>query len=254
MDVGTIFGLVAAFGLIVGAMAVGGGIGMFVNVPSILIVVLGTAAVLLVNFPMKEITQLGKIVMKTIFAKDLNASEHVDRLVKFGQLVRTEGILALEEASKGIDDEFFKKGLLLAIDGTETEQIVAQLESELDSLEDRHAKGVEILAAGGTTAPAMGLVGTLIGLVQMLQNMADPSAIGPAMAVALLTTFYGALLANIIFNPLAGKLRIRSKEEVLYNTLILVGIESISKGDNPRVIESRLNSLLAPKKRIQVFD
>ncbi len=254
MDVGTIFGLVAAFGLVVGAMLVGGGVGMFVNLPSVLIVVLGTVAVLFVNFPIKDITQLGKIVMKTIFAKDLNASEHVDRLVKFGQLVRTEGILALEEASKGVDDEFFKKGLMLAIDGTETEQIVAQLESELDSLEDRHAKGVEILTAGGTTAPAMGLVGTLIGLVQMLQNMADPSAIGPAMAVALLTTFYGALLANIIFNPLAGKLRIRSKEEVLYNTLILVGIESISKGDNPRVIESRLNSLLAPTKRIQVFD
>ncbi len=254
MDIATILGLVATFGLVVGAMLQGGSVTMFINVPSILIVVLGTIGVLLINFPMKEMAMLVKVLMKTVFSRDFNPGEHVDRLVKFGQLVRTEGILALEEAGKEIEDNFFKKGLMLAIDGTETEQIVAQLESEIDALESRHSTGAEILQSGGAIAPAMGLVGTLIGLVQMLQNMDDPSTIGPAMAVALLTTFYGALMANVVFNPLAGKLRIRSRDETLYNTLIMVGIESISKGDNPRVIESRLNSLLAPSKRVKVFD
>lgn len=254
MDFATIIGLISAFGLIASAMMMGGSIGMFINPPSILIVVLGTMGILFVNFPLREMLSLSKIMMKTFFSKEYVANEHVEQLVKFGQLVRTEGILALEEAGKDINDLFFQKGLMLAIDGTETEQIVAQLESEIDALEDRHKKGADILSAGGTIAPAMGLIGTLIGLVQMLQNMDDPSTIGPAMAVALLTTFYGAIMANVFFNPLAGKLRGRSKDEILYNTLIMVGIESISKGDNPRVIESRLNSLLAPNQRVTVFD
>ncbi|MBZ0271253.1 MotA/TolQ/ExbB proton channel family protein [bacterium] len=254
MDIATIIGLIATFGLILASMLMGGNLAAFVDIPSVLLVILGTFAVLFIFYPMKDATSLGKILGNTFSSRERDTRGFVEQLVKFGQLVRTEGILALEEAGKGVTDPFFKKGLMLAVDGTETEQIVSQLESEIDALAERHKKGADMLAALGTVAPAMGLIGTLIGLVLMLQNMSDPSSIGPAMAVALLTTFYGAILANVLFNPLAGKLRTRSSEEQLFNQLILTGVESISKGDNPRVIESRLNALLPPKQRVSLFD
>jgi len=254
MDIATIIGLGSAFGLIIASIMLGGSVGMFLDIKSVLIVVVGTFAVLFVFFPLKDALSLGKILMKTLFNKNYEPDEFVEQMVNFGKLVRTEGILALEEAGKDVKDPFFRNGLMLAIDGTETEQIVAQLEGEIDALEDRHKKGADMLAALGMVAPAMGLIGTLIGLVLMLQNMSDPSSIGPAMAVALLTTFYGAILANVVFNPMASKLRARSASESLYNRIILIGIQSISKGDNPRIIESRLNSLLPPAKRVKLFD
>ncbi|MCB1152494.1 MAG: MotA/TolQ/ExbB proton channel family protein [Deltaproteobacteria bacterium] len=254
MDIATLIGMVGTFGLVATAMLLGGSLAIFIDVPSVLITVLGTLMVVLVSYPLKDVAGLAKVVSKGFFNRDLAPDEYVDRLVKFGQLVRTEGILALEEAGKDVKDPFLKKGLMMAVDGSETEAIVSQMESEIEALADRHKKGADILQTAGTISPAMGMIGTLIGLVQMLQNMADPSAIGPAMAVALLTTFYGAMLANVVFNPLAGKLRTRSSSEVLYNTIIMVGVESISKGDNPRVIESRLNSLLPPNMRKSQFD
>ncbi|MCZ7583428.1 MAG: MotA/TolQ/ExbB proton channel family protein [Deltaproteobacteria bacterium] len=254
MDIATIIGLISAFGLIIASILTSGDVTAFLDVPSVLIVILGSFAVLFVFYPIKDVLSLFKVLAKTVVNRNYEANVHVERLIKFGQLVRTEGILALEEAGKDVEDPFLKKGLMLAIDGTETEQILTQLEGEIAAIEERHKKGADMLAALGTVSPAMGLIGTLIGLVIMLQNMSDPSAIGPAMAVALLTTFYGAIMANVVFNPMAGKLRARSADESLYNTVIMVGIESISKGDNPRIIESRLNSLLPTSKRVAVFD
>jgi chemotaxis protein MotA len=145
------------------------------------------------------------------------------------------------------------KALQMAVDGQEPAELKAMLLNEIDNIASRHGSGAQILDTMGAIAPAMGMVGTLIGLVQMLQNMSDPAAIGPAMAVALLTTFYGAVLANILFIPMAGKLKTRSKTEILQKTVITDGMESILSGENPRIMEQRLHAYLAPKKRESVF-
>jgi len=152
-----------------------------------------------------------------------------------------------------IGNPFMAKGLQMAIDGQEPGEIEDILFMEMEKLSARHAKGSDIMSQVGTMAPAMGMIGTLVGLVLMLQNMSDPSSIGPAMAVALLTTFYGAILANMVFNPVAGKLRTRSREELLYKEFILVGVVSIAGGENPRILEQRLHSLMAPPARVSAF-
>jgi chemotaxis protein MotA len=167
----------------------------------------------------------------------------------YAKRARREGILSLEPLIKEIDDEYLKKGLQLTVDGLEPELIRDILETEIAYLEERHGSGADVVSVMGAFAPALGMIGTVIGLILMLQTMSDPSTIGPSMAVALITTFYGAILANLVFNPLAGKLRTRSKEEVLIREMILEGVLSISKGENPRVIEEKLNSYLPPKNR-----
>ena len=152
---------------------------------------------------------------------------------------------------KNINDEFLGKGLQLSVDGLEPQAIENIMDTEVDYLRERHFLGAEIFSTMGTFAPALGMIGTLIGLVQMLQTMDDPSTIGPAMAVALLTTFYGAIIANIICNPISGKLRNRSTEEVLAKDLMVEGIMSIASGENPRILEQKLNAFLAPPQRQQ---
>lgn len=254
MDIATVIGLVGAFGLIFGAIMMGGSIGMFINIPSLLIVVAGTGMALMIFFPMKDLLNTISVIKKTLFAEDREPSEFVKKLVELCQLARQNGILALDEVSQEIKDPFLKKGLQMAVDGMDPEMLSSQMELEIEKLEERHKVGANIMTAGATIAPAMGLIGTLIGLVQMLQNMSDPSSIGPAMAVALLTTFYGAILANILFTPMGGKLKIRSQKEVLYNEVILSGVVSISKGENPRILESKILAMLPPKQRQSSFD
>ncbi|MBU1247643.1 MAG: MotA/TolQ/ExbB proton channel family protein, partial [Proteobacteria bacterium] len=168
---------------------------------------------------------------------------------EYANRARREGILSLEPVIKEIDDDYMRKGLQLTVDGLEPAAIQEILETENAFLGERHETGADVVAVLGTLAPAMGMIGTVIGLVQMLQTMSDPSSIGPAMAVALLTTLYGAVLSNLIFNPMAGKLKTRHKEENLQREMIMEGILAISKGENPRIIEEKLNSYLAPKDR-----
>jgi chemotaxis protein MotA len=153
-----------------------------------------------------------------------------------------------------VDDPFFIKGLQMAVDGQEPDNLKEMLDREIEYIEERHGKGANILLAVGGTAPAMGMIGTLIGLVQMLQTMSDPSSIGPAMAVALLTTFYGAVIANVLCMPLAGKLKNRSAAEILDKTLVAEGMKSILEGENPRVIEQKLHAFVAPKERQSNFN
>ena len=162
---------------------------------------------------------------------------------------RKEGILALEKEIKNIKEEFFKKGIQLSIDGLEPQEIKDILETEVDFIRTRHELGAEIFTTMGTFAPALGMIGTLIGLVQMLQTMDDPSSIGPAMAVALLTTFYGSMMANLVCIPIAGKLKTRSKEEVLNKEMTIQGIISLSNGDNPRILEQKLKAFVPPNQR-----
>lgn len=222
--------------------------------PSMLIVVGGTIGASLIAYPLKEVLGSGKIIKNAFFFQVQSTTDLIASLVDFAGKARKDGILALQSVVKEAGDPFLEKGIQMAVDGQETESIEVILTTEIDYIKNRHKLGAEIMTTMGTFAPAMGLIGTLIGLVQMLQNMSDPSSIGPAMAVALLTTFYGAILANMIFLPIAGKLKMRSSEEVLVKELILEGIVSISSGDNPRTMEQKLHTFLSPKSRISSFD
>lgn len=249
MDVATVVGILSAFGLIAAAIAMGSGLELFISLPSLMIVVGGTLGATMVNYPLKEVLGVFRIVQNVLLVKTAGARELIPRFVALANKARREGILSLEAEMEGLEDEFFQKGLQLSIDGFEPEQIREIMETELDFVRNRHQLGAEVFTTMGTFAPAMGMIGTLIGLVQMLQSMDDPGTIGPAMAVALLTTFYGALLANIVCLPIAGKLRTRSKEETLAKEMTIQGVISLSKGENPRVLEQKLLAFLPVKQR-----
>jgi chemotaxis protein MotA len=249
MDIATILGVISAFGLVCIAIVMGGGIELFINIPALMIVVGGTLGATMINYPIKDVFGVFKIVKKALFAKSISVTELIKRFVTFAQKSRKEGILALEGDIKDESDEFLRKGVQLAIDGLEPQEIGDILGTEVDFVRSRHQQGAEIFATMGTFSPALGMIGTLIGLVQMLQTMDDPSRIGPAMAVALLTTFYGSIIANIVCLPIAGKLRTRSKEEVLTKEMAIQGIASLSNGDNPRILEQKLQAFIPPNQR-----
>ncbi|GAB6888804.1 motility protein A [Desulfothermus okinawensis JCM 13304] len=249
MDLATILGIVIAFGLVIASLVMGGSPGVFINFPSALIVFGGTIGATLVNYPLKNVIGVIGVIKNTFLYKAESPSAIIERFLEYAQKARKEGILSLEPILKEIDDDYLRKGLQLTVDGMEPEVIREILETEIAYLDERHELGAEVVSIMGSFAPAMGMIGTVIGLIQMLQTMSDPSTIGPSMAVALITTFYGAVLANLVFNPMAGKLRARHKEEVLIRELILEGIISISKGENPRIIEEKLNSFIPPKER-----
>ena len=254
MDIATIIGIVVAFGLMMMAIFQGGGIGMFIDVPSMLIVFGGTIGVALVNFPLADMLSAVKVAKKTFLIKEINTHDLIVQLMEFANKARKEGILSLQASIDQVEDPFLVKALQMAVDGQEPDDLKNMLNTEIDYIQERHSMGAEIFTALAAIAPAMGMVGTLIGLVQMLQNMSDPSSIGPAMAVALLTTFYGAVLANVLCSPMAGKLKTRSKTELLQKTIIVEGMGSILSGENPRVMEQKLHAYIAPNLRESVFN
>ncbi len=254
MDLATLIGIVLAFSLVLISIIMGSGLGLFINIPSLMIVVGGTLGATMVRHPLGEVIGMIKVVKNVFFAKTWSPEEVVDKFLDFADKSRKEGILALESELPNLDDSFLIKGLQLAIDGAEPDAIREILETEIDYLQERHQAGAEILDTMGTFFPAMGMIGTLIGLVQMLQTMEDPSTIGPAMAVALLTTFYGAVGANLVCLPMAGKLRTRSKEETLIKEMIIAGVIGLANGENPRLLEQKLHAFLPPSKRISRFE
>ena len=251
MDIATLVGIVTAFLLVIGAIAVKGGLSFFIDVPSFLIVAGGTLGATLINYPLSDVIGVISVVKKAFFSDVKQPGELVPKMVEFATIARKEGVLALENEEGKAEDPFLAKALRLVVDGTEPELIKQVLETEKSYLEERHRVGYGIFETMGTFAPAFGMIGTLIGLVMMLQMMDDPSAIGPSMSIALITTFYGAVLANIIFLPIAGKLKKRSDEEILYKEMIIAGLLSIQSGDIPRVVEQKLNTFLAPKRRVE---
>jgi chemotaxis protein MotA len=231
----------------------GGNLAMFIEPRSLLIVVGGTLGATMINYPLPDIIKVTKVVKNAFFLKQFTSKDLIGNFVNLAGTARREGILALETAINDINDDFMKKGLQLSVDGLEPASIKDILDTEIGNIQDRHKLGAEIFTTLGTFAPALGMIGTLIGLVQMLQTMDDPSSIGPAMAVALLTTFYGSMIANIVCLPIAGKLRNRSAEEIMNKELMSEGIMSIAKGDNPRLLEQKLNAFLAPNLRESSF-
>ncbi len=254
MDLATLIGIILAFSLVLISIIMGSGLGLFINIPSLMIVVGGTLGATMVRHPLGEVIGMIKVVKNVFFTKTWSPEEVVDKFLDFADKSRKEGILALEAELPNLDDEFLIKGLQLAIDGAEPDAIREILETEIDYLQERHQAGAEILDTMGTFFPAMGMIGTLIGLVQMLQTMEDPSTIGPAMAVALLTTFYGAVGANLVCLPMAGKLRTRSKEETLIKEMIIAGVIGLANGENPRLLEQKLHAFLPPSKRVSRFE
>lgn len=249
MDIATVLGLVFGFGFIIWGIMSSGELGAFLHLSSMVIVLGGTISATLLSYPISTLASVGKVFQKAFLHKEVSANGIIEDIINLANIARKEGLLSLEEYGMKLDDDFLKKGILLIVDGTDPELVRNILETELIFLEERHSHGQGILEAMGSYAPAFGMIGTLIGLINMLKTLDDPKTIGPNMSVALVTTFYGSLLANVLFIPLAQKLKVRSKSEVLVKELMIEGLLSIQAGENPRIIEEKLKTFIPPDLR-----
>ncbi len=252
MDIATIVGVILGFLVIVSAIVVGGGWQSFVHIPSLAITIGGMLCATLIHFSLPQFLGIFSVVKKTIVTKIPPPSELIQNMVNFAAINRRDGALALEQEIPKINDLFFVKSLQMLVDGQESEAIRDLLTLEIEKLQDRHSTGKKILEFMGAAAPAFGMVGTLIGLVQMLKNLSSPDQIGAGMAVALLTTFYGAFSANLIFIPLAGKLGIYSKAETTAKEMIVEGVCAIAQGDSPTVIREKMQAFVSQSRREEV--
>lgn len=247
MDIATVIGLVFGSAILLSAIILGGSAILFVNIPSMLIVVGGTFATAFIRFSMADVINSIKVVLNTFSTKMSVPQEVIQEIVNLANIARKNGLIVLEQ--QPINDPFLKKAIMYCVDGHEAEFIEEVLKKEVSLTVERHEVGQGLFKGMGDSAPAFGMIGTLVGLVQMLASMEDPASIGPAMAVALLTTLYGAVLANLFFIPLAEKLSLRSQEEERNRKLIIEGVLGILKGLNPRVMSEFLETFLPPKDR-----
>ena len=249
MDKGTVIGLVAGLGLVIVSMLMGGSIAAFFDIPSLLIVLGGTLAATLVNFPMEDVIGVMKVTQKVMKEELMPSSKYIDQIVDISKKARTNGLLAIEEDLNNVDEDFMRVTLQHVVNGTENEDLSKLMDAELAIMTQRHKIGQRMYLAMGTYAPAFGMIGTLIGLIQMLQHLDDPASVGPGMAMAMITTFYGALFANLFFLPMAGKLKQRSEQEIQFKEMLLMGVMAIQAEESPRVIQSKLVTYLTPAER-----
>ncbi len=249
MDIATIIGVILGFICIVGAILTGSSIALFIHIPSMLIVAGGMLAATLIHFSLKQVMTIMPVIKKTLFYKLPSSQELVQNMVNYSAISRRDGALALEQKLADVTDPFLLKAMRLVVDGQDENVVADTLATEIQYLQERHQDGKKIMEFMGAAAPAFGMIGTLIGLVAMLQNLSDPSGLGAGMAVALITTFYGALLANLVFIPLAGKLGIRSKQETLMREMITEGVIGIARGESPTVVRERMQALMSAKHR-----
>ena len=247
MDLASLVGLVGAFGIVIFAMILGGDITMFVNVPSLLIVIVGSLFAVMMKFELGQFLAAAKVAGKAFSFKLIKPEDLIGEIVELAGLARKGGLLSLE--GKEVSDEFLSKGIQLLVDGHDPDVVKPLLSKEMKLASERHDTGITIFKSLGDVAPAMGMIGTLIGLVAMLANMDDPKAIGPAMAVALLTTLYGAMVATMLSLPMADKLTLRKDEEDRLKAMIIDALLAIQNGQNPRVIESMLQAYIQEGKR-----
>lgn len=247
MDLGTLIGLLGGFGIIIAAMMMSGSLGMFADVPSVLIVLLGSVIVCMMKFTLGGFLGAGKVAAKAFMFKLDAPQDIISNVTELVDAARKGGLLSLE--GKEIPNDFLSKGIQLLIDGHDGEVVKALLNRDKNLAVERHKSGAAVFSALGDLGPAMGMIGTLVGLVAMLSNMDDPKSIGPAMAVALLTTLYGAMFANMFALPIADKLKLRMEEEQLVKSMIIDAVLAIQGGQNPRVIESMLQTYLPEGKR-----
>lgn len=253
MDIATIVGVLACLVLVLVAILSKTGLTTFVDMPSLMLVLGGSISATLMCFPLGSFLKLFKILKKYILAKPSNPVDHVTTLVRLAEVARRDGILSLENhLSDGEYDDFMVRGLRMAIDGQDPAVIQTAMEQEVETLMERHSVGKLLFEKLGTYAPAFGMLGTIMGLIIMLQSMDDPAALGPGMALALITTFYGSLFANVIFLPISDKLGTRSEEEVAGKLLIMRGVMSIQSGDNPRIVQQKLMAFLDATQRARL--
>ena len=257
MDLASIIGLIAGISFMFIGIVTGdqgfAALENFYDFTSILITFGGSfCAVLVMTGSFKEYIANLKSISLIMKRPNLNEGETIKNIIDLSNVARKEGLLALEEAANGIEDEFLKKGILLIVDGTDPELVRSILETELNCVEDRHKSVIGFWENLASMGPAWGMIGTLIGLINMLKLLSDPNSIGPQMAVALVTTFYGSILANWISTPVAVKLKANNDLEIMMKNVMVEGLLSIQAGENPRVIEEKLKSFLAPKVRAEM--
>ena len=255
MDISTILGFVIGVVCIVISITIGGGklTEGFLDAPSAFIVFGGTIAAMLVSYPIPKLLEGLKTIKYAFSKQEIDPTEVIQKINDLALSARKEGLLALEEIAQNMDDPFLQKGILLIVDGTDAELLRSILETEIAFVENRHKDNQKVWESIADLGPAWGMLGTLIGLIIMLGQLSDPSTLGPKMAVALVTTFYGSLIANFIATPIANKLKLNSNDEILHKQVMVEGLLSIQAGENPRVIEEKLKAFLSPGVR-QAFD
>jgi len=249
MDIATIIGVFCGFACVIVSVVTGGSAKVFIHVPSMAITVGGMFSATLIHFSLGQFLRITSVVKKTLFCKLLIEQDLIQKTVNYAAINRRDGALALEQHLAEAGDPFLVKGLQMVIDGQTEEDIDKQLGMEIEYLQQRHQDGKKMLEFMGASAPAFGMIGTLIGLIQMLGSLSSPDGIGAGMATALITTFYGALLANLIFNPLAGKLGIRSKKESMLREMILEGVLCIVRGESPTNVREKLQAFVSAGHR-----
>jgi len=252
MDIATIIGILLGFMVVTSAIVAGGGWHIFIHIPSLAITIGGMLCATLIHFSLPQFLGIFSVIKKTIITKVPSQAKLIQSMVNYAAINRREGPLALEPEIQKINDLFFAKGLQMLVDGQSADDIRELLSMEIQHLQERHATGKKILEFMGAAAPAFGMIGTLIGLIQMLRSLESPEAIGGGMAVALITTFYGALTANLIFLPLAGKLGLYSKAESTAMEMIVEGICAIARGDNPTVVREKMQVFVSQGRREEV--
>ena len=251
MDISTVVGFIVGIVGISLAIQSGSEFTAFINLPSIFVIIGGVVAATMIRWPASNLKVLLKIFMKSIFFTQVDFKALIIEIQEMAKISRKESLFALENVET--DDAFLKKAITLAADNRPPEVVKALLKAELDAMKERHNTGISMMLGVGVDGPAFGMIGTLISLVQMLQNLSNPASIGPVMAIALLTTFYGAVIGNLFANPVANKLHIRSEQEATRMNIIISGVLSIVNGENPRVIVEKLSSFLDPLGRIALL-
>lgn len=258
-DISTTIGLGLGFIVILIGMAMNNGkitlsgLKLFWDLPSIFITVGGSFFTILIAYPLEAVKKLPAMIKNAFFDKSIPQLEIINNFVELSKKARREGLLSLEDEIQNIEDDFLKNGIQMVVDGIEPETIREILELEIYEMQRRHSEGINILKSWAGYGPAYGMIGTLIGLVQMLANLNDPKALGPGMSKAIITSFYGSVMANFIFGPLAGKLELKSEKEAKIREMMLEGILSIQAGVNPRIVEDKLKTYLSPVEKLKMI-
>jgi chemotaxis protein MotA len=251
MDIATVIGVCAGLGLVFSAILIGGAWEIFIDPPAILIVVGGMLSATCIHFSIKHVLGILAVLKKTLIVKLPKDNDLTQMMVNFAAINRRDGPLALEQHIQKVRDSFLVKGVRMLVDGQKEEAIENQMALEIQYLQERHADGKKMFEFMGSAAPAFGMVGTLIGLVQMLQELEDPSKIGAGMATSLVCTFYGAFLANVILLPIAGKLGIHSKKETLVREMTVQGLLAIARGEGPTGVRERMQAFVSSRQRLE---
>jgi len=251
MDLATLVGIGLALGAVFGSMIMeGGNPAALIAPPAMILVILGTLGATMTGYTMKDATGIAKVFLKAIMpGPPPDTTETIGQMVAFADKARRDGLLALEDEAKSIEDPFLKRGIQMAIDGTDPEVVRDVLETEVAAIKERHKVGASFFANMGAFAPTLGIIGTVLGLVHMLENLSDPSSMGPLIAGAFVATLWGVMTANLIYLPISNKLKRSSAEEVAFKELVLEGVLAIQAGANPRAVGEKLKSFLPPKER-----